>query len=251
MVKGNIPIGFSDSLLWKEFLEFGTTISGRIETENNQIKLFTEEEKEIMKKITLEDRLQCIRDNRIKNSIKVKRLKEISEMFNKPLVKNIGKIEEKIANSMEKRITKKGGISWSKLTLVFNAFGFSKEIIAKLEENLDGKNFFDCNIFDKCENLNIALDLAYIKLMMSRYKSLPTQTHFDKCTVCACDTPKKLEDILKQHHFELNFEILSTNGINGRRFISTPDWIQKLVPEQEHNQYRTAVLEMQQLHSPS
>ena len=249
MVKGNIPFAFSDSPLWEEFMELDKKVAENIKNYKNQIPLFGQKEKEITEKLTLEEYLHDVRNNRTKTLMKVDHLTTISKKI--PLVKNILEVEKKIANAMDKQIEQKGGeFSPSKLKLIFRAFGFSEEIIAKLEDwDIIGRKFYYCNFFDKCEDLNIAMDLAYIKLVMVTDKSLPTKTHFGKCPVCACDTPKKLEDMLKLNHFELNFEILSKNDINGRRFISTPDWIQKLIPEQEQEHYHDVVFKMQQKHA--
>ena len=249
MVKGNIPFAFSDSPLWEEFMELDKKVAENIKNYKKQIPLFGQKEKEITEKLTLEEYLHDVRNNRTKTLMKVDHLTTISKKI--PLVKNILEVEKKIANAMDKQIEQKGGeFSPSKLKLIFRAFGFSEEIIAKLEDlDIIGRKFYYCNFFDKCEDLNIAMDLAYIKLVMVMDKSLPTQTHFGKCPVCVCDTPKKLEDMLKLNHFELNFEILSKNDINGRRFISTPDWIQKLIPEQEQEHYHDVVFKMQQKHA--
>ena len=261
MVKGDIPIGFSDAPLWQSVKELVENVSDKIQNFNNQSRLLEQEEQELLKKIKLEERLQDIQVEKKKNQLKIQYLKELTANVKLPLVRNIIEVEEKTTMQMDNQMDKNAEkfSSWngknSKLTLIFNAFGFPKEIIEKLGD-VDGEKLNFCNIFDLCEDKNIGdlkfiLDLAFIKMMMfaSKSQSLPTKTHFEQCPVCICDTPNELKNLLVERNFELAWEILSDNDINGRRFISTPDWIKKFIPKQDRKQYNDAVLEMQRLHS--
>ena len=156
MVKGDIPIGFSDAPLWQSVKELVENVSDKIQNFNNQSRLLEQEEQELLKKIKLEERLQDIQVEKKKNQLKIQYLKELTANVKLPLVRNIIEVEEKTTMQMDNQMDKNAEkfSSWdgknSKLTLIFNAFGLSKEIIEKLGD-VDGEKLNFCNIFDLCE----------------------------------------------------------------------------------------------------
>ena len=259
MVKGNIPIGFSDAPVWESIKNLVENVHENIQKCNNQSRLFEQEEQDLLNKIKLEERLQEIQLEKKKNQIKLQYLKELTTNIKLPLVRNLIDVEEKTTFAMDKQMDNAAKFSsWngknSKLTLIFNAFGFPEEIIEKLGD-VDGVTFKLCNVFEVCEEKNIEdvkfiLDMAFIQMMLFTSNSLPTKTHFEKCPVCICDTPNELKNLLEEHGFALNWELLSDNDINGRRFISTLAWTKELkaIDKQNRKKYSKAVLQMQKLH---
>merc|ERR1712000_626755 len=131
----------------------------------------------------------------------------------------ICEVEKLVADKVEKQVKEDYDVvsEWNddpdsvKLTLIFNIFGLSPETIEKLGPEVDGA-VFDQDIFDLCSTYGIddwdtILDLGYIQ-MIWRSNNLPCRNHFETCPVCCCSTPKDLENLLKEHNLDLDFDLL-------------------------------------------
>ena len=153
-------------------------------------------------------------------------------------VSMICEVEKIVADKLEKQV--KEDISafseWNdndetvKLTPIFNIFGLSSEIIHKLGPKVNGRNF-GLNIFDLCSSYgindwNTILDLGYIQ-MMWKSNNLPCSKHLKNCPVCSCLTPKDLENLMKEHNLEFDFDLLERQNINGPRFIGSTLWTKR------------------------
>jgi len=115
-----------------------------------------------------------------------------------------------------------------KLTLIFNIFGLSPEIIEKFGPEVNGMVFAE-EIFDLCsthgiDDLATILDLGYIQMML-RTNNLPCRNHFETCPVCCCSTPKDLENLMREHELDFDFDLLERKNINGPRFIGNSRWV--------------------------
>ena len=149
----------------------------------------------------------------------------------------ICEVEKLVADKLEKQVKEdyEEFSEWDnddpdtvKLTLVFNIFGLSPEIIAKFGPEVNGTGF-DQDIFDLCatcgiDDLATILDLGYIQMML-RSNNLPCPKHFETCPVCCCSTPKDLENLLREHNLEFDFDLLERKNINGPRFIGNSRWV--------------------------
>ena len=147
-------------------------------------------------------------------------------------------VEKLVADKVEKQLKEdyEGFFEWNddpdtvKLTLTFNIFGLSPETIEKFGPEVDGA-VFDQEIFDLCstygiDDLGTILDLGYIQMML-RTTNLPCRNHFETCPVCCCSTPKDLENLMKEHNLDFDFDLLERKNINGPRFIANTRWVKK------------------------
>ena len=147
-------------------------------------------------------------------------------------------VEKLVADKVEKQVKEdyESFSEWNddpdtvKLTLTFNIFGLSPETIEKFGPEVDGA-VFDQEIFDLCstygiDDLGTILDLAYIQMML-RTTNLPCRNHFETCPVCCCSTPKDLENLMKEHNLDFDFDLLGRKNINGPRFIANTLWVKK------------------------
>ena len=147
-------------------------------------------------------------------------------------------VEKLVADKVEKQLKEdyEGFSEWNddpdsvKLTLTFNIFGLSPETIEKLGPEVDGAVFYQ-ELFDLCstygiDDLGTILDLGYIQMML-RTTNLPCRNHFETCPVCCCSTPKDLENLMKEHNLDFDFDLLERRNINGPRFIANTLWVKK------------------------
>ena len=139
-----------------------------------------------------------------------------------------------------------------KLTLIFNIFGISPDIIQKLA-SVNG-NDFDADIFDVCsangiDDWDSILDLGYIQMML-RNNALPCPKHFENCPVCYCSTPKELENLLREHELALDYNLLERKNINGSRFIAIGHtrWIKNCEEKIDEKAFRKAIQHVKKLH---
>ena len=148
----------------------------------------------------------------------------------------ICEVEKLVADKVEKQVKEdyEDFSEWNddpdtvKLTLIFNIFGLSPEIIEKFGPEVNG-TVFDQDIFDLCsthgiDDLTTILDLGYIQMVL-RSNNLPCRNHFETCPVCCCSTPKDLENLMKEHKLEFDFDLLERKNINGPRFIGNSRWV--------------------------
>ena len=138
-----------------------------------------------------------------------------------------------------------------KLTLIFNIFGLSPEIIEKLGPEVNG-TVFDQDIFDLCSTYGIddwetILDLGYIQMMLNR-GNLPCRNHFETCPVCCCSTSKDLENLMKEHNLKFDFDLLERKNINGPRFIGNSRWVKICGEKIDQKQYQKAFRTVKKLH---
>ena len=153
-------------------------------------------------------------------------------------VSMICEVEKLVADKVEKQVKEdyEDLSEWNddpdsvKLTLIFNIFGLSPETIGKFGPEVDGA-VFDQDIFDLCSTYGIddwetILDLGYIQMMLNR-GNLPCRNHFETCPVCCCSTPKDLENLMREHNLEFDFDLLKRKNINGPRFIANTLWVKK------------------------
>ena len=138
-----------------------------------------------------------------------------------------------------------------KLTLIFNIFGLSPETIEKLGPEVDGA-VFDQDIFDLCSTYGIddwdtILDLGYIQ-MIWRSNNLPCRKHFETCPICCCSTPKDLENLMKEHNLDFDFDLLERKNINGPRFIANTLWVKKCGEKVDQKLLLKAFRTMKKLH---
>ena len=147
-------------------------------------------------------------------------------------------VEKLVADKVEKQVKEdyEGFSEWNddpdtvKLALIFNIFGLSPETIEKFGPEVDGA-VFDQEIFDLCatygmDDLGTILDLGYIQMML-RSSNLPCRNHFETCPVCCCSTPKDIENLMREHNLEFDFDLLERKKINGPRFIANTLWVKK------------------------
>ena len=171
----------------------------------------------------------------------------------------ICEVEKLVADKLEKQVKEdyEDFSEWNddldavKLTLIFNVFGLSPEIIQKLGPEVDGTDF-DQDIFDLCSTYGIddwdtILDLGYIQMML-RSSNLPCRNHFETCTVCCCSTPKDLENLMKEHNLEFDFTLLERKNINGPRFIANTLWVKNCEEKIDQKQLRKAFRAVKKLH---
>ena len=171
----------------------------------------------------------------------------------------IGEVEKLVAKKLEKQVKEdyEDFSEWNddpdtvKLTLIFNTFGLSPEIIEKFGPDVNGTDF-DQDIFDLCsthgiDDLTTILDLGYIQMML-RTNNLPCRNHFETCPVCCCSTPKDLENLMKEHKLEFDFDLLERKNINGPRFIGNSRWVKLCREKIDQKQYRKAFQSVKKLH---
>ena len=175
-------------------------------------------------------------------------------------VSMICEVEKLVAEKVEKQVKKdyedlsewKDDPDTVKLTLIFNMFGLSPEIIEKFGPKVNGTDF-NQDIFDLCSTCGIddfttILDLGYIQMMLNR-GNLPCRKHFESCPVCCCSTPKDLENLMKEHNLEFDFDLLERKNINGPRFIGNSRcWVKICGEKIDREQYRKAFQTVYQLH---
>ena len=171
----------------------------------------------------------------------------------------ICEVEKFVADKLEKQVKEdyENLSEWNddpedvKLTLIFNIFGLSPEIIEKFGPGVNGTDF-DHEIFDLCstygiDDLDTILDLGYIQMML-RSNNLPCPKHFETCPVCCSSTPKELENLMKEHNLEFDFELLERKNINGPRFIGNSLWIKKCGEKIDQKLFRKAFQTLKKLH---
>ena len=196
MIKGEIPIGCSDCLLWPDVLDYVTMIC--------------EVEKIVAYKIE-------------------KQVKENYQAFSE----------------------------WNdddtvKLTLIFNIFGLSYDIIQKFGPSLNGIEL-DKDLFSVCSTFDIddwsILDLGYIQMML-RNNLLPCPKHFLYCPVCRCSTPNELENLLREYHLELDYNLLARKNINGPKFLAIGNtrWLKLCEEEIDETSFLNAIKQIKKLH---
>ena len=174
-------------------------------------------------------------------------------------VSMICEAEKSVADKLEKQVKEdyEGFTEWNddpdtvKLTLIFNIFGLSPEIIEKFGLEVNGTDF-DQEIFDLCsthgiDDLATILDLGYIQMML-RTNNLPCRNHFETCSVCCCSTPKDLENLMKEHNLEFDFDLLERKNINGPRFIGNSRWVKICGENIDQKLYRKAFQTVKKLH---
>ena len=171
----------------------------------------------------------------------------------------ICEVEKLVADKLEKQVKEdyEDFSEWNddldtvKLTLIFNVFGLSPEIIQKLGPEVNGTDF-DQEIFELCstygiDDLDTILDLGYIQMML-RSTNLPCRNHFETCTVCCCSTPTDLENLMKEHKLDFDFTLLERKNINGPRFIANTLWVKKCGEKIDQKQFRKAFQTVKKLH---
>ena len=174
-------------------------------------------------------------------------------------VSMICEVEKLVADKVEKQVKEdyEDFSEWNdepdtvKLTLIFNIFGLSPETIEKFGPEVNGL-VFDQEIFDLCSTYGIddwdtILDLGYIQMMM-RNSNLPCRKHFETCPVCCCSTPKDLENLMKEHSLEFDFDLLERKNINGPRFISNNRWVKKCGEKIDQKLFLKAFKTVKKLH---
>ena len=171
----------------------------------------------------------------------------------------ICEVEKLVADKVEKQVKEdyEDFSEWNddpdtvKLTLIFNIFGLSPETIEKFGPEVNGMIFAE-EIFDLCSTYGIddwdtILDLGYIQMML-RTNNLPCRNHFETCTVCCCSTPKDLENLMKEHSLEFDFDLLERKNINGPRFISNNRWVKKCGEKIDQKLFLKAFTRVKKLH---
>ena len=174
-------------------------------------------------------------------------------------VSMICEVEKLVADKVEKQVKEdyEDFSEWNddpdtvKLTLIFNIFGLSPETIEKFGPEVNGMIFAE-EIFDLCSTYGIddwdtILDLGYIQMML-RTNNLPCRNHFETCTVCCCSTPKDLENLMKEHSLEFDFDLLERKNINGPRFISNNRWVKKCGEKIDQKLFLKAFTRVKKLH---
>ena len=171
----------------------------------------------------------------------------------------ICQVENLVADKLEKQVKQdyEGFSEWNddpdtvKLTLIFNVFGLSPYIIEKFGPGVNGTDF-DQDIFDLCstcgiDDLDTILDLGYIQMML-RSNTLPCSIHFETCPVCCCSTPKDLENLMKEHNLDFDFDLLERKNINGPRFIANTRWVKQCGEKIDQKLFRKAFQTVKKLH---
>ena len=174
-------------------------------------------------------------------------------------VSMICEVEKLVADKVEKQVKDDYDVvsEWNddpdsvKLTLIFNIFGLSPETIEKLGPEVDGA-VFDQDIFDLCSIYGIddwetILDLGYIQ-MIWRSNNLPCRNHFETCPICCCSTPKDLENLMREHNLDFDFDLLERKNINGPRFIANTLWVKKCGEKVDQKLLLKAFRTMKKLH---
>ena len=174
-------------------------------------------------------------------------------------VSMICEVEKLVAKKVEKQVKEdyEGFSEWNndpdtvKLTLIFNIFGVSNEIIENFGPGVNGTDFAE-DIFDLCsthgiDDLATILDLGYIQMML-RTNNLPCRNHFQTCPVCCCSTPKDLENLMKEHNLEFDFDLLERKNINGPRFVGNSRWVKICGEEIDQKKHRKAFQTVKRLH---
>ena len=174
-------------------------------------------------------------------------------------VSMICEVEKLVADKVEKQVKEdyEDFSEWNddldtvKLTLIFNIFGLSPEIIQKFGPEVNGMVFAE-DIFDVCSTCGIddwstILDLGYIQMML-RTNNLPCSKHFETCPVCCCSTSKDLANLMKEHNLDFDFDLLERKNINGPRFIGNTSWVQKSGEKIDKKLLRQAFQTLKKLH---
>ena len=171
----------------------------------------------------------------------------------------ISEVEKLVADKLEKQVKEdyEDFSEWNddpdtvKLTLIFNIFGLSPETIEKFGPEVDG-SVFDQDIFDLCSNyciddLGTILDLGYIQMML-RSNNLPCRNHFETCPVCCSSTPMDLENLMKEHNLDFDFDLLRRKNINGPRFIGNTRWVKTCGEKIDQKLFLKAFRTVKKLH---
>ena len=171
----------------------------------------------------------------------------------------ICEVEKLVADKLEKQVKAdyenfsewNDDVDAAKLTLIFNCFGLSRDVIQKFGPEVNGTDF-DQDIFQLCstygiDDLDTILDLAYIQMML-RSNNLPCPKHLTTCPVCCCSTPKDLENLMKEHDLEFDFDLLERKNINGPRFIGNTLWVVKCGETIDQKLFRKAFQTVKKLH---
>ena len=174
-------------------------------------------------------------------------------------VSMICEVEKLVADKVENQVKEcyEGFSEWNddldtvKLTLIFNIFGLSPEIIEKFGPEVNGIRF-DEDIFDVCstcgiDDLETILDLGYIQMML-RTNNLPCSKHFETCPVCSCSTPKDLENLMGKHNLDFDFDLLERKNINGPRFIGNSRWVRICGERIDQKKFQKAFTTVKKLH---
>ena len=178
-------------------------------------------------------------------------------------VSMICEVEKLVADKVEKQVKEdyEGFSEWNndpdtvkltvKLTLIFNIFGLSPETIEKFGPEVNGMVFAE-DIFDLCsthgiDDLATILDLGYIQMML-RTNNLPCSKHFETCPVCCCSTPKDLENLMREHELDFDFDLLERKNINGPRFIGNSRWVKICGETIDQRKFQKAFTTVKKLH---
>ena len=153
------------------------------------------------------------------------------------LTKNLQEVELSLATQLEDQLrtqpTEFAALvddtsEQCKLSLLFNAVGMSEDIITQLK-HITAREFLSESMsfhnLSRAQDFGPVKDLMYLRHMM-RYGRVPYQPHKENCTVCSCDTPEELHEMLQSQGLQLfQLPLLLQYKLNGPRcmFLEVAD----------------------------
>jgi len=216
---GNLPIGFSDNLLWKEIADNIQKLPSQFQEQEARITQLTEEEMEISNELRqleeqkniLETKLQATRATKIALQNQCQPWESFKEKYHRVVTfaNNCAAVEKKLATAIDNQLAADPAAFSAEmkgdkpLSLVFNAFGMSAATIKKLHFT-DGYEFLDPGFLVTCKDLELPIgdqyDLTFLQQVLSNENfNLLKQEHIEECCVCNSDTAERLCDLMQEH----------------------------------------------------
>jgi len=269
MKKGEIPIRFSDSLLWTEIFEKMKKLPEEYKEKEKRYECLKKEEQKIFKKLKRLEEEQAKLSEILKNTqTEKKKLEnevlvwlESKETHFQQAIQFVQITAEKEANLAKKiddcRLSEDEFINNctgdTPLSLVFNAIGLSEKSIKQLEY-LDELEFRNTSIRDFV-NIGIIpigeqFELFYCQKIWNEQGVFPSRVHEQNCVVCSHSTPKDLWHLIVEHEKQnvFDWEWIKTEKITGRRLIGMVNSnISQIFPE-NHKEIQSALLYFLKIH---
>lgn len=228
---GHIPIGFSDTRIWEPLNQFISdyptnfkTLAGKITKTDDDIKAIHNELDALDKKkqqlISSLDSLTVRKNDLLEEKAFID---EIFLISSEDSISKISPKEIELTTLIDGFSSIKENNENPKLSLIFNAFGMSSDVIKTVSE-MDCSEFLaydPFHIFSLLDStLEEKLDVCFIHLMLSN-NVLPKRAHCSACVVCSCESPQDLVNLFVERNITaISKEFLQNNKLNGPRILS-------------------------------
>jgi hypothetical protein len=243
--RGEIPLGFHDKLLWARTANLFNELPTTIKCEEVRLKKLVKEERAAKQRLyEIEEKRRQILQDISDSQSQQKEIEAKLEPYQQIIASGYGNVAQFLAQpeaelamatktQFENDFNDFAPIDEDdtpapKLSLVFNSFGLSKNVIAKIGD-LDGYEFLGSEISALCGQVGITnfgevKQLSYIQNMAKNGVYLAGQ-HEEDCPVCGATTAEDFKELLEEHAAR-NEDIsacllqLVKSGINGRAFLA-------------------------------